>query len=316
LGSADINGKTENAKGFAMKRDKIMIIAMVMGVLLYGCGGEKKSSADLSCSNFLPDEIAQTEKKRSSEVRTFKGESLFEYIDGGAEIYHAYNFIEVATANYGTNGIETVVDIYRFENSDNAYGLFASFRPDNPVFVPLGAEGFGSPTSIDFVKGPFVVRIIGFAESAETAQAISVLASEINAILPADDNLPQKFSFFPQGDYLDGTDRIFAQSFLGQKFLTDVYSRKYHISGDTLTLFITEDVSGEKFSLWFEFGVADGSAEPAREDLIFDDGRAFIIENNYYGRIVTGLKGEHLIGVINYSDDKKDFLTEWLDSIY
>lgn len=300
-----------------MKIDKIMIIAMIMfSVLFHSCGGGKRSSQDLSCSNYLPDEIVEAGIERSSEVRTFEGESLFEYINGGAEIYHAYNFIEVATATYGINGTEMVVDIYRFENPDNAYGLFASFRPDNPAFVQLGAEGFGSPASIDYVKGPFVVRIIGFEESSETGQAISALASEINGILPADDSLPRKFSFFPQGDYIEATDRIYAESFLGQKFLTDVYSRKYYISDDTLTLFITEDGSGEKFMLWFESGAADGSAEPAGEDLLFDDGRAFVIENSYYGRIIAGLKGEDLLGVINYSDDKKDFLAEWLDSMY
>ncbi len=68
--------------------------------------------------------------------------------------------------------------------------------------------------------------------------------------------------------------------------------------------------------LWFELGAAAGSAEPAGEDLLFDDGRAFVIENSYYGRIVAGLRGEDLLGVIYYSDDKKDFLAEWLDSMY
>ena len=313
----DIRKITESPKGPGMKRVKILIVAIIASsVLFYACGGGKKSSLDLSCSNFLPEEIAQAGIERSSEIRTFEGESLFEYINGGAEIYHSYNFVEVAAANYTANGMEMVADIYRFEDSDNAYGLFASFRPDNPAFVVLGAEGFSSPTSIDFVKGPYVVRVIGFEESAEIEQTINVLASEINGILPADDRLPQKFSLFPEGDIIDATDRIYAESFLGHGFLADVFARKYRLDGDTLTLFITEDGSGEKFSLWFESGAVDGSAEPAAEYLLFDDGRAFVIENKYYGMIVAGLKGGDLLGVINYSDDKKDLLTAWLDSFY
>jgi hypothetical protein len=300
-----------------MNRDKTVFIAIIIsGALINVCGGGKKSSQDLTCSNFLPAEIAPAGIERSSEIRTFEGESLFEYINGGAEIYHSYSFVEVASANYTFDGIEMVADVYRFEDSDNAYGLFASHRPDNPAFVQLGAEGFSSPTSIDFVKGPFVVKVIGFEKSVEIEQAVSVLASEINGILPADDSRPQKFSIFPQGDIIEATDRVYAESFLGHSFLTEVYARKYQLDTDTLTLFITEDGPGEKFALWFELGAADGSAEPASDDLFFDDGRAFVIENSYYGRIITGLKGEHLLGVINYSDDNKDFLTEWLDSMY
>ena len=314
---ANNNEEAVNSKGMEMNRDKTVFIAIIIsGVLLQACGGGKRSSQDLTCSNFLPAEIAPAGIERSSEIRTFEGKSLFEYINGGAEIYHSYNFVEVASANYTIDGIEMLADVYRFEDSDNAYGLFASFRPENPAFVQLGAEGFSSPTSIDFVKGPFVVKVIGFEESEEIEQAVSVLASEINGILPADDSRPQKFSTFPQGDIIEATDRVYAESFLGHSFLTEVYARKYQLDTDTLTLFITEDGPGEKFALWFELGAADGSAEPASDDLLFDDSRAFVIENSYYGRIITGLKGEHLLGVINYSDDKKDFLTEWLDSMY
>ncbi len=144
-----------------MRKDNMVIAAIIMfSVLFHGCGGGKKSSPDLSCSNYLPDGIVEAGIERSSEVRTYEGESLFEYINGGAEIYHAYNFIEVATSTYGINGTEMVVDIYRFENPDNAYGLFASFRPDNPAFVQLGAEGFGSPASIDYVTW----EVCGFCE--------------------------------------------------------------------------------------------------------------------------------------------------------
>ena len=142
-----------------------------------------------------------------------------------------------------------------------------------------------------------------------------MLASEIEQILPGGSARPEMFSLFPQDNIIEATDRIYAESFLGHKFLTNVYSRKYHVDGDTLALFITEDGSGEKFILWFGFGAADGLAEPSREEILFDDGKAFVLESSYYGMIVAGLKGENLMGMINYSDDKKDFLAEWLYSM-
>lgn len=300
-----------------MKNDKSVIITIIsMAILFHSCGGERKSTDGPSCSKFLPDEIAQAGIERSSEIRVFKGESLYEYIDGGAEIYHTYGFVEVATANYTFDETEMVIDIYRFDNSDNAYGLFASFRPDNPVFIQLGAEGFSSPTSIDFVKGAFVVRVIAFEESAEAEQAINALASQINNMLPGSDARPARFSFFPRDAVIEATDRIYAQSFLGHKFLTDVYSRDYRIDNDTLTLFLSEDEGEEKFILWFELGVADGSAEPGPDDLLFDDGKVFVLENSYYGKIAAGLNGDNLLGMINYSDDYKDLLNGWLDSMY
>ena len=161
-----------------------------------------------------------------------------------------------------------------------------------------------------------MVRVIAFEESAEAEQAINALSSEINNMLPGSDARPAKFSLFPQDAVIEATDRIYAQSFLGHRFLTDVYSRDYRIDNDTLTLFLTEDDGGENFILWFELGAADGSAEPGPDDLLFDDGKVFVLEDSYHGKVVAGLSGGDLLGMINYSDDYKDLLNGWLDSIY
>lgn len=296
-------------------------IAVVVGSLamlamtLWVCGGQQKGSQRLKCASFLPDKVDPGEVERSSEVRTYSGESLYEYIDGGAELYHEYGFVEVATANYRQDGKEVVVDIYGFDKADHAYGLYASFRPPDPQPVQFGADGFGSPSSIDFVKGPFVVRVIGFDESAETQRALETLASEIDGILPVGDDMPAVFSVFPRENVIDATEMIYAGPFLGYDFLIDIYTRRYLVDGDTLTLFLTADEDGEKFGRWFELGAADGSAIPGDPDLPFDDGRVFELSHPRYGTIICGLKGEYLLGVAGFKDENRGFLTGWLNSL-
>jgi len=299
-----------------MKRNLIRY-AVVAALISFvpACGGKKKSEISIRCADFLPSNLDEIGARRGGDARTFAGDSLFEYIDGGAELYHSYHFVEVATADYRKGNVEMVVDIYRFDNADHAYGLYASHRPDRPDFVKLGAEGFKTPTSIDFVKGPFTVRVVAFEESELAAQAVLALASEIDSSLPGDNSLPATFSQFPAGAAVEATDMIYGESFLGQPFLTDVYSRKYVIDGDTLTLFISVDNAGDKFVRWFEVGAADGSAQPGPAEIPYDDGRDFVVDNSYYGRIMVGLKNGKLAGMVNYDDSRKEFLSEWLLSL-
>jgi hypothetical protein len=291
------------------------LLPLMMILFLLACGGTKRSSDTPSTAGLMPDEVGSAGIERSSEVRVFEGESLFEYIDGGAEIYHTYGFMEVATADYRTDGIEMVADIYRFDSADNAFGLYSSLRPDNPELIELGAEGFGSSTSIDFTRAAYVVRVVAFEQSEETDKAIFELGMAIDSSLPGDNKLPATFSLFPLGDALPSTGRFYAESFLGRRFLTDVFSVKYTVDPDTVTLFITADPAGEKFMRWFEQGAMDGAAEPGSIDLPYDDGRVFATDNPYYGKIVAGIKGEWLAGIIGYDENIEAFLSDWIESL-
>jgi len=282
--------------------------------MIGACGGKKLSSPE-SCANFLLAGFDQAGAERISDIRTFAGETLYEYIDGGAEIYHTYGFIEVATADYKIGDVEMTADIYRFSNADSAYGLYASQRPDNPQVADCGAEGFATSTSVDFVKNIYVVHVIAFERSDMAAQAVSALAKAIDTELPGDDYPPQTFALFPIENTIPGTDMFYAESFLGRSFLADVYSRRFLVDSDTLTFFLTADPGGEKFARWFELGAVDGSVQMGPEDLPYDYSRVLVADNSYYGKIIAGEKGENLVGIIGYDDNKRGLLTSWLDSM-
>lgn len=288
-------------------------LTLMLAASLLACGGTEKSSETPTTSSLLPGGVESAGIEISSEVRVFEGQSLFEYIDGGAEIYHTYGFAEVGTADYRKDGIEMVADVYRFDSADHAFGLYSSLRPDNPKLLEIGAEGFGSAASMDFTRGAYVVRVVAFEQSEETENAILELGMAIDSGLPGDNKLPATFSLFPLGDALPATGKLYAESFLGRKFLTDVFSVRYIIDPDTVTLFVTADPAGEKFLRWFEQGALDGVTEPGSIDFPYDDGRVFETDNPYHGRIVAGIKGEWLAGMIGYDEGKQAFLSEWVE---
>lgn len=303
--------------GETLRIRKNMLSGTLLAVafaLLMGCGTDNKAKST-DAADFLPEKFIGTGIARSSEIRTFAGESLYEYINGGAETYHLYGFIEVATAYYSEGDTEVVVDIYRFADPDNAYGLFSSLRPDSPRPLDVGVEGFASEMSVDFVKGVFVVKLAAYDVSPETAATIKNLAGTLAAQLPGTTNLPETFSFFPIEHSIVATERIYAKSYLGLRGIDDVYCRKYQLGSDTLTLFLTADADGVKFAQWAQQADSGDLEGAAAEGLPYDENRSFTIDHSYYGKIVVGAKGPHLLGVVSYCKECKDFLTSWLSSM-
>jgi hypothetical protein len=107
---------------------------------------------------------------------------------------------------------------------------------------------------------------------------------------------------------------LLAESYLGQVFLNDVYTIDYEIQNSEFTLFITEDSSGEKFIKWTEVEESK-MVDIGLDGLPFDDGKSFLIENDYYGKIVAGLKGASLVGAVGYSESHREFISRWLESL-
>ncbi|MCX6826263.1 MAG: hypothetical protein NTV06_03190 [candidate division Zixibacteria bacterium] len=285
----------------------------MMTNIFYGCG--KKGEETLSARQFLPDKIEGADLVRSSDIRIFAGQILWEYIAGGAEIYQQYNFIEVATANYKSGASELVADIYRFDNDIDAYGLYTIFRPEKLSLARIGTEGFTGPGSVIFVKGAYLVRLLGYEESETTNRALATLAGEIDKILPGDKKHPGAFSLFPDSSVIGSTDKYYSQAFLDYKFLPCFFSQKYLLDGDTVTLFFSSDQTGEKYLQWLESASAIKKAEPAPDSLSYDSAKVFIVDDYLYGRIIAGLKKGRLLGMVKYNETHKRFLANWLDSL-
>jgi Family of unknown function (DUF6599) len=287
----------------------------LLAVLFMVSCSKKEGIEDIEAGKLLPGSFEKLGLQRTGDIRTFTGNALWEYIDGGAEMYHLYNFIEVATADYKAGETEIVVDIYRFDDATDAYGLYGMLRTDKPTFVLLGVEGFTAPSSIIFVKGSYLVRLMTYEETEAANRTLADLAQELNNTVPGATARPNPFMLFPPTNAMGARDKYYARSFLGQKFLTRVYSQDYLIGSDTVSLFLSRDDAGDKYLRWSEYVTQMGKMAAPPDSLSYDSGRVFLINDSFNGNIIAGLKRGKLLGMLNYSESHKAFLADWLNSL-
>lgn len=291
-----------------------VFVTIALLVLTLACGNEK-SNVSISTADLLAKSFGSVGIDRSSPPRVFVKQDLYKYINGGAELYHSYGFVEVATADYKKGAIEMVVDLYRFDTPVNAFGLYSMLRPDEADLTRLGVEGFIAPSKIEFVKGDLLVRLIGYDDSDETGLAVINLADEINKQLPGDTKFPTAFEPFPSENVVAGSARYFAQAYLGQSFLTMVYSRDYLLDSSVATLFLCNVDGGSKLLEWSRTAEETGKLIDAPADLSFDDGKAIGINDSYYGLIVAGIRGSRMVGMVGFSVAHQEFFADWLESL-
>jgi hypothetical protein len=282
--------------------------------LALACSKEK-SNVNTSTVDLLAESYATVGIDRSSPPRVFVSQDLYAYINGGAELYHSYGFVEVATADYKKGATEMVVDLYRFDSPVNAYGLYSMLRPDGADLFMLGMEGFIAPSKIEFVKGNLLVRVIGYDDSDETSLALVNLADQIDKQLPGTTQLPTAFGLLPSDDVVNGSSKYFAEAYLGQSFLTMVYSRDYLLDSSVVTLFLCNVDGGSKLLEWSRTAEEAGKLIDAPAELSFDDGKAIGINDTYHGQIVAGIRGSRMVGMVGFSVEHQEFFGDWLESL-
>jgi hypothetical protein len=293
--------------------------ACALGLLfILSCGGGQAPPGTVATERYLPAEFPELGLVRDGEILHFAGDSLFNYIDGAAEMYHKYGFVEVHVGKYKRDGGEITVDVYRFAGPDLAFGMYSTLRPEDPDAVALGAEGFAFGPVLVFASDPYMVNVQTYDEDLFAPFEVEALAAAVAENLPGKCSLPLTFDLFPDSGRIPHSERMSAESFLGRRFLTNVYTADYSIEsggGGKATLFLARDEDGSKLSQWLEAAPPEGAGPGLPPDLPYDEGTAALLNERYYGRILVGLVGGRLAGIVGYEPGHEGALREWLRSL-
>ncbi len=123
----------------------------LLPILMLGCtGGGSKG-----LQGFLPSSVkAQGIKiKKEGEARIYEGNKLFDYMDGGAELYYEYGFEQACVQRYKGKGREVTVEIYQMDTPAHAYGVYTfDTQGEHP---PLGQDATYARGLLSFWKGRY-----------------------------------------------------------------------------------------------------------------------------------------------------------------
>ena len=129
--------------------------------------GEEQGKMDREIS--LPSEVGGW-KWDEKEVR-YNSRTLFEYIDGAAELYLAYGFQNLSVHRFEkSNQPPITLELYEMASSEDAYGVFSFERQDESVGIGQGSE-FGGGL-LRFWKGKYFVSVYAEGEGSEVESAI------------------------------------------------------------------------------------------------------------------------------------------------
>jgi len=145
----------------------------------------------------LPSEAAGW--KWDGKEERYNSKTLFDYIDGAAELYLAYGFQNITVRRFEkSNQPPITVELYEMASSEDAYGVFSFERQDEAIGIGQGSELGGG--LLRFWKGKYFVSIYADGEGVEVESTILTLGKATADSIRATGPEPKLVGFIPGKD--------------------------------------------------------------------------------------------------------------------
>ncbi len=229
-------------------------------------------------------------------AQVFLPDTLYDYIDGGSDLYLKYDFEELQVVEYRKDTMSVSAEVYRHRDADNAFGIYSQERVPTADFQALGAQGYYESGVCNFIQGGYYVKLSGENTGSEDRAILLAFARRISQELPPHAALPAALRAFPLEGKKANSEKFIAKDFLGYEFLHSGFTADY-------------EHFGQKFQL---FVIAGGSLDDARamlgrylkqikQDAILAEG-AYRITDPYHGEMALFWKGNYIWGTTKLTD--------------
>jgi hypothetical protein len=236
--------------------------------------------------------------KQSEEIQTFSPKTLYEYINGAADLYLMYDFQELKVAEYqNEKKASVIVELYEHKTPTHAFGIYSQERLSNSNFVDIGTQGYIEKNVLNFLTGPYYVKISSYNTGAEDEQILRTFAKEVAGNLGEKGALPSILSSFPAEGRKRNSEKFIAKNFLAYPFLHSAFIADYEFSGKKFKLFVIDpgDKLECKSMIQKYFQQIGGSERNVVE------GR-YTIPDPYHGEVDLYWQGAYIWGILSLND--------------
>ncbi len=187
-----------------MKKQSLLVLIMLGFTSIYQ-GVSMSKEINTKLSRLLPPAVDGWEQ---TEDQFYDRTNLYEYIDGGAELYLSYGFQEVLSRRYHRDGQPMIVaDVFDMKESANAFGLFCHSREIVDCTYGQGSQSY--PGLLTFWKDRYYVSILASPETPESKKAIANLARKIEKKIDRTGKLPGILGYLPRKNLKEESIRYF-----------------------------------------------------------------------------------------------------------
>jgi hypothetical protein len=247
--------------------------------------------------------------KLTVEEKAYTPDNLWDVIDGAADLFLEYHFLDLHIARYEQSAnLEIKVELYKHASSEDAFGMYSQERYADYHFIALGVQGYMEKGVLNFLSGPYYVKLSTIQSGKEAQDALLMVGKKIEENLHQPRTRPDLVSAFPSGGKRVNSEQYIAKNFLGYSFLNAVYVVSYDDPSPFKAFLIQRDSAGQSSKTIAEYFATIPTGAVTRLT-----GDRFTVRDPHSGRIDFVQDGRFIYGVYGgeREKDRWPFLAEF-----
>lgn len=216
-----------------------LVPALVAAGLVLGCSSPQ--GVDLEA--LLPEESVLDGRTIAEGPIEYGPEDLYDYLNGAAERYLSYGFVQALHVRYEIEGDDRsgiTLDLYDMGSDQGAFGIFSmGRRRDSPAF-DWGAEGSAAGNAAQAWQGRIFVHGVADYEEPSAISALHGMIRDVTGEIPGEGSRPVVLDPLPDHGLVPRTERYVAADLLGHSFLPGGVLATYRIDGHEARLFFSD----------------------------------------------------------------------------
>lgn len=275
----------------------VVFVAGLIAALSAGLGlAQSPDTSQKKLHSFLTAPLPG--KLTPEEAATaYKADSLYQYIDGGADVYLLYDFRELLHADLKSGTAEVTADIYEMGTGEDAFGIYAAERSAKYKFVSIGIEGYRSKGILNFVQDHYYVKLQ--ATGANADPLLDPLARTLSQRIGGVRTAPALLLKLPREHKVGRSEQYVRKDPMGHAFLAPSYIATYTWGSQEgkLIVSVADNPAGAKSRLdqLVKHFKQTGSCSESK-DLGEGGMRA---RNSFEGSWIAKTQGRYLIALVN-----------------
>jgi hypothetical protein len=267
----------------------------------------------VSCSSLAAQDINFPDLqgyKKNTSFPVFQPDNLWDFINGAAETYLAYGFVDLHIAEYkkGKNTIKA--EVYKHNDHILAFGIYSTERSPSFSYMKIGAQGYTSDGTLNFFKGNYYVKIRTFSKNEKVLQDEQLLAARLEEVLDGKSDMPVALNLFPREGRKENGEMYVNESVLGHKFLNKAWKADYVAGPDEFSVFILDFGSNEETRK-----SADTLLTSAGQEVLDTSEGKYVFTDGYNGTLFLSWKDTRMIIISGLSKDQADIAEKYTSAI-
>jgi hypothetical protein len=185
--------------------------------------------------------------KKSLRALRFEESDLFNYINGGAELFHEFGFEELFVQRYTKDENEISLEVYRMESPESALGIYLMKCGFETQIPGIGARHTGNKLQFTIVKGDYFLQANNYNGDEALMPVMVSLCQQVLATISEGDPV-ELLEYLPEENFVPGSGLIIRGPYGLQPIYTFGEGDIFRLGGEVFGVVGDYRINGDVFS--------------------------------------------------------------------